>query len=48
MRFMTIVKTRESNARLSQALIEAVGKLGAEAAKQGVTGTRSLRWKCGR
>jgi hypothetical protein len=36
MRFMTIVKTRESNARPSQALIEAIGKLGAEAAKQGV------------
>ncbi|HEY3221681.1 MAG TPA: YciI family protein [Gemmatimonadales bacterium] len=33
---MTIVKTRETGARPSPALIEAIGKLGADAAKQGV------------
>ena len=36
MRFMTIVKTRETGARPSPALIEKIGKLGEEAAKQGV------------
>ena len=36
MRFMTIVKTRETGARPSPALMGAIGKLGAEAAKQGV------------
>jgi hypothetical protein len=35
MRFMTIVKTRETGARPSPALIEKIGKLGEEAAKQG-------------
>jgi hypothetical protein len=36
MRFMTIVKTRETGAQPSPALIEKIGKLGQEAAKQGV------------
>jgi len=36
MRFMTIVKSRETGARPSPALIEKIGKLGAEAAQQGV------------
>jgi hypothetical protein len=35
MKFMTIVKTRETGARPSPALIEKIGKLGAEAAQQG-------------
>ncbi len=35
MRFMTIVKTRETGARPSPALIEKIGKLGEEAAKKG-------------
>ena len=35
MRFMTIVKTRETGARPSPALIEKIGKLGEEAAQQG-------------
>jgi len=35
MRFMTIVKTRETGARPSPALIAKIGKLGAEAAQQG-------------
>ena len=35
MRFMTIVKTRETGARPSPALIEKIGQLGAEAAHQG-------------
>ena len=36
MRFMTIVKTRETGAQPSPALIEAIGKLGEDAAKKGV------------
>lgn len=36
MRFMTIVKTRETGAQPSPALIEKIGKLGEEAAKKGV------------
>jgi hypothetical protein len=36
MRFMTIVKTRETGARPSPALIDKIGKLGEEAAKKGV------------
>jgi hypothetical protein len=36
MRFMTIVKTRETGAQPSPALIAKIGALGAEAAKQGV------------
>jgi len=36
MRFMTIVKTRETGAHPSPALIEKIMKLGADAAKQGV------------
>jgi hypothetical protein len=36
MRFMTIVKTRETGAHPSPALIDKIGKLGAEAAKKGV------------
>jgi hypothetical protein len=35
MRFMTIVKTRETGTRPSPALIEKIGRLGAEAAQQG-------------
>jgi hypothetical protein len=35
MRFMTIVKTRETGARPSPALIEKIGKLGADAASKG-------------
>jgi len=35
MRFMTIVKTRETGARPSPALIEKIGKLGEQAARQG-------------
>src|SRR5437879_12424157 len=35
MRFMTIVKTRETGAHPSPALIEKIGKLGEEAAKKG-------------
>ena len=35
MKFMTIVKTRESGARPSPALIARIGKLGEEAAQQG-------------
>ena len=35
MRFMTIVRTRETGAHPSAALIEKIGKLGEEAAKQG-------------
>jgi len=36
MRFMTIVKSRETGARPSPALIDKIGKLGEEAAKKGV------------
>lgn len=36
MRFMTIVKTRETGVQPSQALIEKIGKLGEEWAKKGV------------
>jgi hypothetical protein len=36
MRFMTIVKTQETGAKPSPALIAAIGKLGEEATKQGV------------
>jgi hypothetical protein len=36
MRFMTIVKTRETGARPSPALIDRIMKLGEEASKQGV------------
>jgi hypothetical protein len=36
MRFMTIVKSRETGAQPSPALIEKIGKLGEEAAKNGV------------
>ena len=36
MKFMTIVKTRETGAHPSPALIEKIGKLGEEAAKKGV------------
>src|SRR3989442_11489765 len=35
MRFMTIVKTRETGAHPSPALIEKIGKLGEEAARKG-------------
>jgi hypothetical protein len=35
MRFMTIVKTRETGARPSPALIEKIGKLGQQAAQEG-------------
>src|SRR3989442_13200124 len=35
MRFMTIVKARETGAQPSPALIEKIGKLGEEAAKKG-------------
>jgi hypothetical protein len=35
MRFMTIVKTRETGSRPSPALIEKIGKLGADAASKG-------------
>ncbi len=36
MRFMTIVKTRETNAPPSQALIDKITRLGEEGSKQGV------------
>lgn len=36
MKFMTIVKTRETGTQPSPALIEKIGKLGEDAAKQGV------------
>lgn len=36
MRFMTIVKSRETGAQPSPALIEKIGKLGEEAARKGV------------